>query len=386
MKIRELKAELAAHGICALNILEKSELVLAVNEAREGAAAKRQKKRGDHHPRHHHHQEVSSPSSSRKQDEPPHICAYARGNVDHPEEQRSKNDEIASMSVKQLKMELEKCGISPSQFFEKGEMQDALRSAQSINRNEHMSHQHSAGDVAAPTNPSRNSNTAPPTSVFPASLSESFGGPQVSARTTTHGISASTPSDSHPKKPGRSAKVSDQYSWCSSKEASRDVKSSTSRRSARRHSREETGQPASCCDTYAGSQDGGMKRMPQSFMPVNTFDSGTAGGEPMGGSPGAGLGSSVGGDAVFSDSPTDGNIGAANETVTETPFVPVSFKKAPVHHNSQRMGRDGGRDGMKRREYARAPAQASAHQSPSSVANNSFEQCFMFVIVELFDL
>ena len=374
MKIRELKAELASHGICAVNILEKAELVRAVHEAREAAAVKRQKKRGDQQQQ---EEAVFSPSSSRKQDQPPDTYAYAYGNEDYPKKQRSEeNDDIASMSVKQLKMELEKCGISPSQFFEKGDMQDALRSAQGINRNEHIPHQHSAGDVTATSNPSKNSNTAPQSSIFPASLSESFGTnkPQPSART---GRSASTPSDSRPTKPrppARSAKVSDQYSWCSSKEASRDVKSSTSRRSARRHSREETGQPASCCDTHAGNQDGDKKRMPQSFFPINTFDSGTAGGGLMGGSPGAGLGNSVGGDAVFSNSPTDGNADATKNTVTETTFIPASFKKAPVHQNSQWMGSDGKRGGVKRRECARPPAQAPAQQSPSSVANNSFEQ------------
>ena len=113
--------------------------------------------------------------------------------------------------------------------------------------------------------------------------------------------------------------------------------------------------------------------MPQSFLPINTFDSGTAGGEPMGGSPGAGLGG-VGGDDVFSDSPIDGNTDATKNTVTETTFIPASFKKAPVHQNSQRVGRDGKRGGVKRREYARPPAQAPAQQSPSSVANTSFEQ------------
>lgn len=313
MKIRELKAELASHGICTGNILEKSELVRAVHEARKAAAAERQKERGDH-------------------------------------------DDIASMSVKQLKMELEKCGISPSHFFEKGDMQEALRSARSIN--------------------------AAPPSVFPASLSESFGTkPQPSARTTTSSrSSASTPSNSRPKKPippQRSKKVSDQYTWSSSKVSSSDAKSSTSssRRSARRHSSEKRSQPdASCCDTSAGtsSQDGDMKRMPRSFFPVNTFDSGTAGGEPMGGNPGAGLGSSVGGDAVFSDSPTDGNTDATNKTIPQTTFIPASFKKAPVHRKSQRMpSRDGKRNDVKRHEYdARAPAQ----QSPSSVANNSLEQ------------
>ena len=303
MKIRELKAELASHGICTGNILEKSELVRAVHEARKAAATKRQKERGDH-------------------------------------------DDIAPMSVKQLKIELEKCGISPSQFFEKGDMQEALRSARSIN-------------------------TAAPPSVFPASLSESFGTkPQPSARTTSRS-SASTSSNSRPKKPTppqRSNKVSDQYTWSSSKVSSSDVKSSTSssRRSARRHSSEKRSQPgASCCDTSALSQDGDMKRMPKSFFPVNTFDSGTAGGEPMGGNPGAGLGSSVGGDA-------DGNTDATNKTVAETTFIPASFKRAPAHRKSQRMSsRDGKRNDVKRREYdARAPAQ----QSPSSVANNSLEQ------------
>lgn len=108
--------------------------------------------------------------------------------------------------------------------------------------------------------------------------------------------------------------------------------------------------------------------MPQSFMPVNTFDSGTAGGEPMGGSPGAGLGG-IGGDAVFHDSPTDAY--ATINKATNTTFVPVvSFKKAPVHHRSQRTSRDGKRNDAKRREYASAPS----HQSPSSVANASFEQ------------
>ena len=351
MKIRELKAELASHGVCAVNILEKSELVLAVNEAREAAAVKRQKKRGDQQQQ---EEAVFSPSSSRKQDQPPDTYAYAYGNEDYPKKQRSEeNDDIASMSVKQLKMELEKCGISPSQFFEKGDMQEALRSARSIN-------------------------TAAPPSVFPASLSESFGTkPQPSARTTSRS-SASTSSNSRPKKPTppqRSNKVSDQYTWSSSKVSSSDAKSSTSssRRSARRHSSEKRSQPgASCCDTSALSQDGDMKRMPKSFFPVNTFDSGTAGGEPMGGNPGAGLGSSVGCDAVFSNSSTDANTDATNKTVAETTFIPASFKRAPAHRKSQRMSsRDGKRNDVKRREYdARAPAQ----QSPSSVANNSLEQ------------
>lgn len=113
--------------------------------------------------------------------------------------------------------------------------------------------------------------------------------------------------------------------------------------------------------------------MPESFFPINTFDSGTAGGEPMGGSPGAGLGG-VGGDAVFSDSPSDGNTDATNNMVAETTFIPASFKKVPVHHNSERMGYNGKRDGVKRRECTRPPAQAPSQQSPSSVANNSFEQ------------
>ena len=364
MKIRELKSELASHGICAVGMLEKSELVRAVHEARKAAAAKRQKKRGNR-------QEV-------KQGQPPHHThanAHSNGKEDYPEERRSEEkDKIASMSVKQLKVELEKCGISPSQFFEKGDMQEALRSAQSIDRNEHTTHQHSSYVPVSSTKPAQTSKTAPP-SVFPASLSESFGTkPQPSARTAS-GSSASTPTNSPPKKPRppeRSTKVSDRYSWCSSKESSSDVTSSTSsRRSARRHSREERSQPASYCDASAGSHDGDMKRMPQSFFPVNTFDSGTAGGEPMGGSPGAGLGSSVGADdTVFSDSPTDGYTDATDNTVTETTFVPASFKKASVHHHSQKMSRGGKRNDVKRQKHARAPAQ----QSPSSVAYNSFEQ------------
>ena len=358
MKIRELKAELASHGISTINVLEKSELIQAVNEAREAEAeAAKQKKGGDTY---------RSSSSTTKQDQP-HAYMHAQGDEKHSKH-RSNNDEIASMSIKQLKMELENFGISPSQFFEKGDMQDALRSAKNVTSsgNEQTPQQHAADAAAAAAaaemgggfstkHSSKNSDTAPP-SVFPASLSESFGQPSAT-RTNI----ASTPPDSHPKKqrqPAKSAKASDQYSWCNSKDAS-DVKSST-----RRHSNARRGKPACHLNNYTSSENGGIKRMPQSFIPVDTFDSGTAGGEPMGGGPGTGLG------AVFSDSPTDGHTYATKDTETATTFVRAPTEKAPERQqqqHSQRIHRGGNVNYVKKQEYASAPSQLS----PSSVANNN---------------
>ena len=79
MKIRELKAELASHGVCAVNLLEKSELVRAVDEAR--AAAARKKRCGG--------------EGVAKQDQ--------QSEDENRSKERTRGDDVGSMSIKQLK-------------------------------------------------------------------------------------------------------------------------------------------------------------------------------------------------------------------------------------------------------------------------------------------
>ena len=309
MKIRELKAELASYGVCAVNLLEKSELVRAVDEARAAAA---RKKRCDG-------------EGVAKQDQP-----QLSGDEKRPKE-RPRGDDVGSMSIKQLKRELEQCGISPDSFFEKRDMQEALRSAQSRSTNADATRTFGGGNEQKDQKvPSAAQN------VFPSSLSESFGFmPTCKQRPSTT-------------------------------EGALDDLNSSSGGNTKRPSKEEGSQSGRQSDREVN-----IKRMPQSYFPVNTFDSGTAGGEPMGGSPGAGLA----GDAVFPGTPRDMHVYPNHSVKANTTFVPASAERAqaqqhrPPTHRAQGNGKN---KNVERRKYTSRNS-TSYNKSASSVANVSFE-------------
>ena len=307
MKIRELKAELASHGVCAVNLLEKSELVRAVDEAR--AAAARKKRCGG--------------EGVAKQDQ--------QSEDENRSKERTRGDDVGSMSIKQLKRELEKCGISPNQFFEKRDMQEALRSAQSRSTEADATRTCGGGnehkDQKVPS-------AAP--NVFPSSLSESFGSTPKQRLSTTEG-------------------------------ALDDLNSSAGGNTKRR-SKEEGSQSGRQSDREVNIR---VKRMPQSYFPVNTFDSGTAGGEPMGGSPGAGLA----GDAVFPGTPRDTHVhhNHTRSVEADTTFVPASAERAQDQQHRPPWTQGSGKNkNVERRKYTSRNS-TSYNKSPSSVANVSFE-------------
>ena len=307
MKIRELKAELASHGVCAVYLLEKSELVRAVDEARAAAA---RKKRCDG-------EDVA------KQDQP----QQSENENRYRPQERTRGDDVGSMSIKQLKRELQKCGMSPDSFFEKRDMQEALRSAHSTDADATCGGGNEQKDQKVPS-------AAP--NVFPSSLSESFGFMPKQRPSTTEG-------------------------------ASDDLNSSSSGNTKRR-SKEEGSQPGRQSDGEVN-----IKRMPQSYFPVDTFDSGTAGGEPMGGSPGAGLAS----DAVFPGTPRDTHVYHHHHhhhgVEADTTFVPASAERAQYQQHRPPWTQGNGKNkNVERRNYTSRNS-TSYNKSPSSVTNASFE-------------
>jgi len=243
MKIRELKAELASYGICAVNILEKADLIRAVESAR--------RKRGL----------VSSPpaarnrsggnvqgNGSRAQNKPMRKENNNQGQqrsrqTDDSRRSRASTPSINAMSIKQLKHELDSCGISSAQFFDKRDLQEAVRLVRIKKKAEADVEREAMRKKEVPTTKSKTTTTRAgadrnaSNTTFPASLSESF--EKKSARpkssqtreprrqrrredSATATSSASKPKLNPGQKPQQKANptkqkagsVSRQYSWC----------------------------------------------------------------------------------------------------------------------------------------------------------------------------